>query len=257
MIAGFIEFEFDLPHALLQSLIAILDKMAAAPLTSLNVANIPEEQGVYQLLYGGRVVYVGKTDGEAGLRQRLARHSSTILHRQNLFPADVQFKAVRVFVFTAIDLETQLIKHYGQTAPLAWNNSGFGSNDPGRNRDTTALKDNHFDLLYPIDLDEAVDIDFPANAPASSVLSALRAQLPYTFRFEGDGSSRRPHPELVSAIVPVLPPIPRTTRQILKAVLSSLPAGWQATSLAGRIVMYRENQNYVAGSLIGRSGDSV
>lgn len=130
MTAGFVEFEFNLPDALLASLINVFDKMSGAPLTPENVQKIPEAQGVYMLLMRGQIVYIGKTDAEAGLRRRLDRHAWTIQHRAGLTVAEVAFKAVRIFVFTAIDLETQLIRHY---APVPWNNSGFGSNDPGRN----------------------------------------------------------------------------------------------------------------------------
>jgi len=110
MIDGFVEFEFDLPGALLARLIAVFDQMETAPLLPEYVQDIPEAQGVYQLLLGDEVVYIGKTDAQAGLAQRLRRHAFTIRHRQNLNAADVKFKAVRVYVFTAMDLETQLIK---------------------------------------------------------------------------------------------------------------------------------------------------
>ena len=254
MTNGFIEFEFDLPDALLQSLIAIFDRMAPALLTGQNVSEIPDAQGVYQLLKGGQVVYIGKTDGDAGLRQRLTRHAATIRHRKNLLSSEITFKAVRVFVFTAMDLETELIRHYSSIAPVPWNKSGFGSNDPGRNRDETNLKAGHFDLLYPIDLDEIVDANFSGGMSAAAILGTLRASLPYTLRFEGAGSGRSAHTELQTTIVSSIPPAPHTVRQIIEAVLGALPAGWQATVLAGRVILYRETKNYPFGVVIGRSG---
>ena len=73
-------------------------------LDATNLAPIPEEQGIYELFLddgsGPRLVYVGKTDAEAGLLSRLTRHSKKIQHRIGLTPASVLFKAVRVFVFT-------------------------------------------------------------------------------------------------------------------------------------------------------------
>ncbi len=252
MTAGFVEFEFDLPDALLHRLIGIFDGMEGAPLLAENVASVPDSQGVYQLVKEGQVVYIGKTDGDAGLRQRLSRHAATIRHRRNLTPGSITFKAVRVFVFTAMDLETDLIRHYSQAGAVPWNKSGFGSNDPGRNRDDTNLKADHFDLLYPIDLDEVVELELSDGATAASILTALRAALPYTLRFEGE-SARRPHPELVASIVPELPAKPWTTKTLIEAVLSVLPAGWQATVLAGRIILYRENKTYAFGTIIGRS----
>jgi hypothetical protein len=253
MTAGFVEFEFDLPDALLQRLIAIFDEMTSAPLKSSNLSDIPDAQGVYQLVNGEDVVYIGKTDGDAGLRQRLTRHASTIRHRTNLDADKISFKAVRVFVFTAMDLETELIRHYTTRGQVAWNKSGFGSNDPGRNRDTTRLRDGHFDLLYPINLDEPIDIHLTPGMSAAAVLTLLRSNLPYYLRFEVGDVGRRPHAELVDATVNTLPQAPVTTRKIIEAVLAALPAGWQATALAGRIILYRENQDYTYGTIIGRS----
>src|SRR5205823_1069268 len=120
-----------------------------APLTNENLANIPEAQGVYQLFLGDDLVYIGKTDAEAGLRKRLERHQAKIRHRQGLAPDSVNFKAVRIYVFTPMDLETQLIRHYGGERKVRWNGSGFGSNDPGRQRDTTSFRAEHFDMIFP------------------------------------------------------------------------------------------------------------
>ena len=153
---GYLEFEFDLPVALLTNLVSVFSKMDGTPLLSTNITVIPEAQGVYQLSYQGSLAYIGKTDAEAGLRRRLDRHARTIQHRRNLDPSEVTFKAIRVFVFTAMDLESQLIKHYNAVATVPWNNSGFGSNDPGRERDTTNLKPDGFDAQFPVDIDREI-----------------------------------------------------------------------------------------------------
>ncbi|MGO8083503.1 GIY-YIG nuclease family protein [Rhizobium leguminosarum] len=254
MAQGYVEFEFDLPAALLDSLVAEFAKMSSASLTHDHTGQVPDEQGVYQLLVGGQVVYVGKTDADSGLRGRLSKHAWTIQHRQNLRPEDVQFKCARVFVFTAMDLEKLLIRHYAQTADVWWNFSGFGSNDPGRNRDTTELKATGFDAVYPIDLDHPVDIQSEGGVSAAQVLDALRRELPFTLRAESDGSrGRRPHADLVTSIIPPFQTKPATTRQVLESVLGALPAGWQATALPGRIILYREDRDYTAGTVIGRS----
>ena len=44
MIAGFVEFEFDLPEALLSSLVSVFNRAASAPLLAQNVQAIPEAQ---------------------------------------------------------------------------------------------------------------------------------------------------------------------------------------------------------------------
>ena len=253
MVAGFVEFEFDLPDALLNSLIGVLDNMQNAPLLPGEVGAIPDAQGVYQLSLNDQVVYIGKTDAEAGLKRRLERHSHTIQHRKNLNPAHVRFKAVRVFVFTAIDLETQLIRHYGAKGPVPWNKSGFGSNDPGRNRDATEMKPEGFDSLYQIDIDRNVDLDFSQVKTVADAFRLLREILPYTFRFETLGrGGRQPHPELHGAKIQ-LQQKQYTTRTLIETVMAHLPKGWQATELAGRVILYREMHEYPYGSVIARS----
>lgn len=251
---GFIEFEFDLPDALLTSLVDVLGRMEGAALLSRNVNDIPDAQGVYQLFLQDELVYIGKTDAEAGLRKRLERHARTIQHRANLDPDDVTFRAVRVFVFTAMDLEAQLIHHYGTAAPVPWNFSGFGSNDPGRERDTTNIRPAGFDATYPIDIDRQLDIALPRTATATSIIMSLKEALPYTFRVEGRArGSRSPHPEIEVADVTFTAP-PRTTRDVIVAIVGALPPGWQATALAGRVIMYREHREYQFGTVIARSG---
>ncbi|AVA21975.1 hypothetical protein NXC24_CH02338 [Rhizobium sp. NXC24] len=63
----------------------------------------------------------------------------------------------------------------------------------------------------------------------------------------------KPHADLTDNIVPPFAIKPATTREVISAVLSVLPAGWQATALPGRIIMYREHRDYSAGVVIGRS----
>jgi hypothetical protein len=251
---GYQEFEFDLPSALLRNLVEVFGAMESALLLPENLVEVPEAQGVYQLLLNGGLTYIGKTDAEAGLRKRLERHARTVQHRRNLDPREVAFKAVRVFVFTAMDLESQLIKHYGSLAPVAWNNSGFGSNDPGRERDTTNLKPEGFDAQFPVDIDREIDLSLPFPAAAALACAALKDCLPYTFRVQNAGrGSRQPHPDLVNTQV-IPPPRPYTTRQFVEAILLRLPPGWQATALPSRVILYKEERDYAFGTVVARSG---
>lgn len=245
MTPGFLEFEFDLPEALLASLIIALDGLEGVPLTSEHLRGVPEQQGVYQLLLNGEVVYIGKTDSEAGLLKRLLRHARKIQHRQNLGPEEVTFKAVRIYVFTAVDLETQLIRHYRTQGAVAWNNSGFGSNDPGRNRDKTAAKSTSFDAMYPINLDHEVELGISGKSSVERALESLRIHVPYHLRF-GDSA-------VLSEAKLLLPNGKTTAREVISLVLAALPAGWQATALAGRIILYEETDDSYPGEIIGRS----
>lgn len=77
-IRGFRSLEFDLPKALLEQIIDQFMRMESVSLAADHTSRVPDAQGVYQLFYGGKLVYVGKTDGQAGLRRRLSRHATTI-----------------------------------------------------------------------------------------------------------------------------------------------------------------------------------
>ena len=128
-------FEFDLSGALLQQVVKVLDEMTPGLLTAEAVRTIPEVQGVYQLHHDDKLVYVGKTDAEAGLRRRLERHRRRLQHRTGLDESRVRFKALQVLVFAAMDLETQLINYYkARGEDPIWNGSGFGSTDPAQAR---------------------------------------------------------------------------------------------------------------------------
>lgn len=246
-VSWFKEFEFNLPRALLHDLVELLDGMDRAPLDAATVDSyIPEEQGVYQLFLDDTLTYVGKTDSEAGLNQRLGRHAKKIQQRHNLDPKRVSFKAVRIFVFTAIDLETQLICHYSATGKKpAWNQSGFGANDPGRERDTTTLKDGHFDLLYPINIDVPLGASASAGIfPVADVLSTLKTEIPYVIRYQNEGGkSRKPHVDLVSTNVK-MPIGGHTARSVLKIVQEALGSDWQVTVQPGYIIIYKERKAY-------------
>jgi hypothetical protein len=251
---AYIEFEFDLPGALLTRLIDVLDGLDRALLNSASLRDIPEEQGVYQLFLDDRLVYVGKTDAEAGLNQRLSRHARKILHRVGLDPARVSFKAVRIFVFTAMDLEADLIRHYGGVKKIDWNGSGFGSNDPGRERDTTKVKLENYDARFPIDIDRRIAFSIETGETAASAFGKLKDTLPYTFRYQSKGrGSRKPHRDIENTILAALAG-PVTPRNAIQHIVKNLPSGWQATALLGYIILYKEApRNYPQSQIIACS----
>lgn len=239
--------EFDLSAALLAELIELFDEMKPQTLTEANADRIPNGQGVYQLFLADELVYVGKTDAKAGLADRLVRHARKISSRLNLDPAKVSFRAVRIYVFTPMDLERLLIDHYSVYAKPAWNNSGFGANDPGRKRDHTALKKGHFDALYPIDLHVPVAFERARVRSAASVLSQLKAQLPFNIRYQCDPSnSTLPHPELLAASVRLARRSP-TAQDALSSVAKAMGTRWQITKLSGYVIVYRERRRYTHG----------
>jgi len=237
---GYVEFEFDLPGALLSRLIQVLDGLRSAPLSPESLKSIPEEQGVYQLLLDNRVVYIGKTDADAGLHKRLSRHARKTMYRTGLDPAQVSFKAVRIYVFTAVDLESDLIRAYGGVKAIDWNGSGFGSNDPGRERDTTRVDPENYDAKYPIDIDRDIAFAIDDGELAADALVRLKSALPYTLRYQGAGGrNRQAHQDLLQTKLSPLQG-PNSSRNAIKHIVAALPAGWQATALPGYIILYKE-----------------
>ena len=234
-VRGYDEFEIDVEAILRDQLPKFFTAVEAAPLTAANVAALPERaKGAYMLLLDGTPVYAGKTDTRHGFRDRLNRHSWTVQGRIGLDPARMAFKAVRIMVFSAFDVEAILItemKKAGAGA-LPWNNSGFGSNDPGKNRD--GQQPAPFDQWYP------VDIDFPLEGlPAGEVslpelLGAVKGKLPYLIR-----NASFPDDARLSNV-----PAASTVREILNMAITALPSGWQVTVLHGRIIIYKENRDY-------------
>lgn len=247
---GFVAFELDLMKAVMDQLVPSLDALTGAPLTLANAADLPDAQGVYLLIHDGQVRYVGKTDAEAGLRTRLVRHVRKFEQRGNVKPDDVMFKAAQVLVLTAIDVESRLIAHYA----AEWNGSGFGSNDPGRERETTNKPDQGFDARFPIDIDLPIEILPTGTMTVHAAIMRAKIALPYTFRYEvtGKGSHAfrtKPHPDYVDTQVTLHPP-PTTTRAFLRAIVAALPPGWQATQFVSHVILYKEARNYVHGKPI-------
>jgi len=250
---GFIAFELDLMGAVMNQLIPTLDAMGSAPLTLDYAQALPDAQGVYLLIHDGEIRYVGKTDAEAGLRTRLARHARKFEQRRNVRPEDVQFKATQILVLTAMDIESRVIAHYGSE----WNGSGFGSNDPGRERETTNKPEQGFDARFPIDIDTPLDVLTPGQTTVHGALMELKDALPYTLRYEvslppprtkvgGHDYRLNPHPDMPASPL-TIPPGPISVRTAMQLIVAALPAGWQATYFVSHVILYKENRQYAHG----------
>lgn len=245
LIKGFLSFEFALLPALVEQLIRAVESMEAAPLIEDTLAVVPlGAQGVYMLFYENHPVYVGKTDTKHGLRARLLRHARKIQQRHRLDPTHVSFKAVQVLVFTPTDLEAELIAHYRPP----WNGSGFGANDPGRERDTTKKDPEGFDAQFPIDIDRPFTLIPEGTYVVREVLKNLRDVVPYTFRYEGEGRNNQ-QSDFIATHVDI-PAGPLTVRQLLQLIIRVLPPGWQATSFVSHLILYKESRIYPHGYLI-------
>ena len=247
---GYGEFELDIPRVMRDQLPAFFAGLPSERLTAEAVARVPDSaQGAYLLYLDGTLVYVGKTDAQAGFRERLTRHARSVRHRRGLDPARITFKAARIFVFSTFDLETMLIEEFTRIEGLrpAWNFSGFGSNDPGRNREDQ--KPAQFDVDFPIDIDRDIDLLPPGAHGVLEAVMALKTGLPYLLRYEADGLGagawRGGHRDMMFRTITV-PEGPVTTRALFTLILGALPPGWQVTVLPSRVILYREARVYRA-----------
>lgn len=250
--AGYGEYEINVERILKDELPSALGRLDVAPLTEQAVAAIPAKaKGAYVLFENGEPVYAGKTDAKHGFRDRLTRHRYTIQHRTGFDQSTIGFKAVRIMVFSNFDVEAILIKEMRRLdkAALSWNYSGFGSNDPGHNREKQEPAP--FDVQRPINIDRPLDFMESGETTVLSLLVKLKEGLPYYFRYETDpGPKSRPrkytvgHADQREAPLVVVPSGTPTLRELLKLVLQALPQGWRATVFPGRVILFKEAEDY-------------
>lgn len=248
---GYVEYEIDIERVLRTDLPGVLDRVPVAPLTAEAVNAIPAgAKGAYVLFENGRPVYAGKTDTRHGFRDRLGRHAFTIQHRQNLDPSTIGFKAIRILVFSNFDVEAILIDalRKADESALRWNDSGFGSNDPGHNRERQEPAG--FDLERPIDIDRPLGIEAGTYA-LLELLVTLKDGLPFTVRYQTDqlpGKKRPEHYRTGHAdqrgAAPVAIDEADTLRSVLKKALGVLPPGWRVTVFPDRVILYAETEVY-------------
>lgn len=133
---------------------------------------------------------------------------------------------------------------------IPWNNNGFGNKDPGRQRDTTILKKNHFDVLYPIDLGKGVDGLTPGETTLHAFLKTLKAGLRYNFRYAEPPGSKQ------TAVT--VPEGELSADGAFQLVSAALPEVWQVTVLMGYVIMYADAPSeYKSAWRYYRSGDVI
>jgi hypothetical protein len=243
------DFRLSITKALGDQLAKALKHLGRAPLADQYLASLDERPGVYQLYLHGEFVYVGKAD--KSLPGRLANHLRKLSGRRNVDLRDVTFSCLYVDEdFSALAPEQLLISHHKEMGNIPWNNNGFGNKDPGRQRDSTVLKKNHFDVLYPIDLDRPVEGLEPGQIALSSFLKALKNGLPYNFRYL--------EPPRSKATFLTVPQTGLSADQAFRMVSATLPEKWQITALMGYVIMYSDSPNeYKSAWRYYRSGEVV
>ncbi len=245
------EFKLSITRALADQLADALNELEHAPLTTENVEALEARPGVYELYLRGELVYVGKASQK--LTDRLRQHRRKISGRERIELSEVSFQCLYVEEdLEAAAPEKMLLKKYKLRGSIPWNTNGFGNKDPGRQRDHTLVKENHFDAHYPVNLDLVVEPVTtgrnpvalrPGHYPVKKYLQGLKRALPFNLRFPTDnppytrGGGTQPTVEVDG---------PRPFRELIRRALYALPEGWQATALPGYVILYPEIRDYAS-----------
>jgi hypothetical protein len=196
-------------------------------------------------------VYVGKAS--RSIPARLGNHLRKLSGRSNIALGEVSFQCLYVDEdLEAAAPEKMLIKNYRDYGGAPWNTNGFGNKDPGRNRDHSLVKANHFDAEYPINLGVRIESLAPGLYPVRTYLRTVKASLPFNLRF--DTRSAHSKEDYRDSTVEV-PPAELTVRELICLAIDALPEGWQATALPGYVILYREDTMYASALVFWRKRD--
>ncbi|MFX4294900.1 GIY-YIG nuclease family protein [Streptomyces bohaiensis] len=228
------DFRLSITRALGDQLAQALTHLGRAPLAEQYLASLDERPGVYRLYLHGDFVYVGKADESPP--GRLANHLQKLSGRRNIDLRDVTFSCLYIDEdFSALAPEWLLISHHKAVGSIPWNNNRFGKKDPGRQRDRTILKKNHFDVVFPIGLDRPVEGLELGQIALSAFLRALKNGLPYNFRYA--------EPPRSKSTFLTVPQAGLSADEAFQMVSETLPEAWQIAAPMGYVIMYPDSPN--------------
>lgn len=241
-------FTFDLTGALAEQLDMALPSLSPESLTMSKLATVEEVPGIYQLYRDNELVYIGKAD--KNLHDRLTDHYKKINGRLNIDIDDMTFTGLYLEgTWIPVGPEQMLIKRReDQGIRPPWNFNGFGINDPGKERDTTNFRPDHFDVLYPANLDYVIETVSSGTYLVSDLLPIIKRELPYIFRYENRNAKHRDYLD-AQVTVENMP----TAIEVFNALMDALPSGWQLTALPGYVIMYKQVRSYPSARVIFRS----
>jgi len=239
-------FEFDIATPLFDQLAADFELLTPDPLQPESLQTVESRPGLYGLHHQGSLVYVGKADESA--RERLSKHRRQLEGRIGITPEEVSFRCLHfAHTWDPFKPESHMIRKYSPS----WNLRGFGPNDPGRMRDKTRLKDNHWHVQYPI------NPDYPCEGiPAGDydVLELLRLvckEAPYWVRFQGNRSGKteeeqqlheEAHRDFSASRLVSIPAERMRVKDLICLAVQALPcpSEWQVTILPSHLLVYKE-----------------
>jgi hypothetical protein len=116
---------------------------------------------------------------------------------------------------------------------------GFGNKDPGKERDTTKIDEDHFDAVHPINLDYICHEIKAGTYTVGNLLALTKNKLPFLFRYE-----KAPfHNELQVEILEDRPTAD-ILFQTLGMAIASVDHRWRITALPGYVIMYPKEAMY-------------
>lgn len=237
-------YVFDFLRTVSQQLKDTLEALPASPLNDTAISllqNFQSEsrtsQGVYVLIYDGQPKYIGKANN---VRERVAQHLTKLRGRNNIKLDALAYKTLLLdkSMSTAAN-ESILIGLFREQYTGMWNGAGFGPKDPGKERDTT--KPGKFDQEYPIAEDYHINIrlEEDGSVELGHLLSAMKSQLPYVFRYEVGANHLKNRIDLKFC--------PHSAKDLLQIIVSHLGDGWRGAVISYGMVLYKTNKHYPHG----------
>jgi Caspase domain len=228
---------FDLAE-LSNQVIGLLGRRERQPLSPEALRGMRDGSGLYQLSrvdeFSEEVVYLGTTS--TSLPRQLMGLLKKISGRRLLSPDQIRFSHL-YFDGDPSGLIPSPLRP-GHRFP-EWNRNGFGSRDPGRQRDKAQLRADHFDARYPIDLNYPLKSLRLDTRQLSHALRAIADQLPYTFRYQQTA------PDFDRLTIEI-PSHQVSADELFRHIANALGDSWQLTALPGYVILYRENTTYPA-----------
>lgn len=230
-------FQLSITRALRDQLMEHFEDLQPVSLSERFISELGPGGGVYQLFCEGALVYVGKSDYD--LADRLRTHRKKLASRwaagrTHALIKDITFKCLYVKEdLSAVAPENALINSLREgsrskgAGAVVWNVNGFGSKDPGKERDTTKYENWHFDIKYPIMLGGSIDLDASHLSPAA-LAKSLKKIVPYNFRFGAMPSSGT-----VSGGGRL-----KTDVEAYRVLAQALPEKWSVVALPGYVISY-------------------
>lgn len=239
-------FEFNIATPLFEQMCVDFDELEPLPLDEAHLADVAERPGLYGLHHRGALVYVGKADDSA--RVRLRKHMRQLSGRIGISPDEVGFRCLHfAYTWDPFKPEAHMIARYKPS----WNSKGFGPNDPGRERDTTNLKDDHWHVRFPLNPDYPCDGVPRGQYDVLELLRLVAKSSPFWVRFQGNREARthagmtqyeEAHNDFGQARPILVMQDRMSARDLLLLAVSALPAPeeWQLTQLPSHLLLYKE-----------------